>query len=154
MGRLHHIILRRAFGVGAAWRLGANAIDRLGPFGSFPYGSIARGSRQLNRLDGNPLNPPPLEAGKCLAHRRHAWVPRECDTRLSDSLVGNKESRAAFDRSASGSSTTSRACSGLARVERHPSPLLSPYQQRRAPAAARKGLHPRLEPHALVASSG
>jgi hypothetical protein len=45
-----------AFGLGAAGRLGANAVDRLGPFGSLPYGDIARGARQLGRLD-RPAQP-------------------------------------------------------------------------------------------------
>jgi len=48
-----------AFGVDAAGRFGANAIDKLGPFGTLPYGSIALGPRQLGRLDQNPFNPSP-----------------------------------------------------------------------------------------------
>jgi hypothetical protein len=47
-----------AFGVGAAGRLGANTIDRLGPLGGLPYGDIARGGRQLGRIDQNPFIPP------------------------------------------------------------------------------------------------
>jgi hypothetical protein len=37
--------------------LGARALDKLGPFGSEPYGGIARGARQLGGLDVNPFNP-------------------------------------------------------------------------------------------------
>jgi hypothetical protein len=47
-----------AFGVGAAGRLGANAVDKLGPFGTLPYGNLARGTRQIGRIDSNPFSAP------------------------------------------------------------------------------------------------
>jgi len=44
--------------LGAAGRLGANAIDKLGPFGTLPYDNVARSTRQFGRIDSNPFSPP------------------------------------------------------------------------------------------------